>query len=65
LMASAMEGYLYRVGLLGYPLRALMMVAGGMLIYPDLVTDLIGFGLLGLTYLWHWRFRQPVAAGVR
>ncbi len=65
LMASAMEGYLYRVGLLGYPLRALVMVAGGVLIYPDLVTDLIGFGLLALTYLWHWRFRQPVAASVR
>ncbi|SFR64079.1 TRAP transporter, 4TM/12TM fusion protein [Marinobacter daqiaonensis] len=51
LLSSAMEGYLYRIGVLGWPARILVLVAGGVLIYPELVTDLIGFGLIAAIYL--------------
>jgi TRAP-type uncharacterized transport system fused permease subunit len=61
LMASAMEGYLYRVGVLAWPLRILVMISGVVLIYPDIVTDVIGFGLTGLIYAWHQWVRQPMS----
>ena len=51
LLSSAMEGYLYRIGVLAWPARILVLVAGGVLIYPELVTDLIGFGLVAAIYL--------------
>lgn len=51
LLSSAMEGYLYRIGVLAWPARILVLVAGGVLIYPELVTDLIGFGLVVAIYL--------------
>lgn len=51
LLSSAMEGYLYRIGVLAWPARLLVLVAGGVLIYPELVTDLIGFGLVAAIYL--------------
>ncbi|WP_328188130.1 TRAP transporter permease [Marinobacter sp. OP 3.4] len=51
LLSSAMEGYLYRIGVLAWPARILVLVAGGVLIYPDLLTDLIGFGLVAAIYL--------------
>lgn len=51
LLSSAMEGYLYRIGVLAWPSRILVLVAGGVLIYPELVTDLIGFGLVVAIYL--------------
>ena len=61
LMASAMEGYLYRVGVLVWPLRVLVMTSGVVLIYPDIVTDVIGFGLIGLIYAWHRWVRRPIS----
>jgi TRAP transporter 4TM/12TM fusion protein len=61
LMASAMEGYLYRVGVLAWPLRILVMISGVVLIYPDIVTDIIGFGLTGLIYAWHQWVRRPMS----
>jgi TRAP transporter 4TM/12TM fusion protein len=61
LMASAMEGYLYRVGILAWPLRILVMISGVVLIYPDIVTDVIGFGLTGLIYAWHRWVRRPAS----
>jgi TRAP-type uncharacterized transport system fused permease subunit len=61
LMASAMEGYLYRVGVLAWPLRILVMIAGVVLIYPDIVTDIIGFSLTGLIYAWHHWVRRPMS----
>ena len=51
LLSSAMEGYLYRIGVLAWPARILVLIAGGVLIYPELVTDLIGFGLVAAIYL--------------
>ncbi|MEH6354531.1 MAG: TRAP transporter permease [Marinobacter sp.] len=61
LMASAMEGYLYRVGILAWRLRILVMISGVVLIYPDIVTDVIGFGLIGLIYAWHRWAQRPVS----
>ena len=63
LMASAMEGYLYRVGIIGFPLRALALMAGGLMIYPELVSDLIGLGLIALMYMGK-RFLNPSSAAV-
>ncbi|UZD65636.1 TRAP transporter large permease subunit [Marinobacter sp. AN1] len=51
LLSSAMEGYLYRIGVLAWPARILVLAAGGALIYPELMTDLIGFGLVAVIYL--------------
>jgi TRAP transporter 4TM/12TM fusion protein len=59
LLSSAMEGYLYRVGALGWPLRALVMVAGALLIYPELISDIVGFCLIGLIYLGHHLLNRP------
>lgn len=50
LIASSMEGYLYRVGVIALPLRAMALVAGGLMIYPDLVSDLIGLGVIAVMY---------------
>lgn len=42
LIASAMEGYLYRVGVIGWPLRVTALVAGGLLIYPEVISEALG-----------------------
>ncbi|MFT5643544.1 MAG: TRAP transporter 4TM/12TM fusion protein [Janthinobacterium sp.] len=54
ILSSAMEGYLYRVGLLGWPLRLLVLATGLVLIYPEPISDVIGLTLIGLIYLGHW-----------
>lgn len=59
LLASAMEGYLYRVGLLSWPMRAMVLAAGAVLIYPEVISDLIGFGLIALIYLGHRLLNRP------
>jgi TRAP transporter 4TM/12TM fusion protein len=51
LIASSMEGYLYRIGIIGWPLRVLALVAGGLMIYPDIITEVLGFGLVALMYI--------------
>ncbi len=51
LLSSAMEGYLYRIGNLSWGVRGLVLAAGGLLIYPEWVTDLVGFGLVIAIYL--------------
>ncbi|WP_275705368.1 TRAP transporter permease [Marinobacter iranensis] len=51
LIASSMEGYLYRVGIIGWPLRIMALAAGGLMIYPDIVTEVLGFGLVAVMYL--------------
>ncbi|MEP1214185.1 MAG: TRAP transporter permease [Marinobacter sp.] len=51
LIASSMEGYLYRIGIVGWPLRVLALVAGGLMIYPDILTELLGFGLVAVMYM--------------
>jgi TRAP transporter 4TM/12TM fusion protein len=53
LMASALEGYLYRVGVLGWPMRILVLIAGACLIYPESRSDVLGFGLVAAVYLGH------------
>ncbi len=50
LIASAMEGYLYRIGVIGWPLRIMALAAGGCLIYPNLVSEAVGLGLIILMY---------------
>ncbi|MBD3656989.1 TRAP transporter permease [Marinobacter sp.] len=50
LIASAMEGYLYRIGIIGWPLRIMALAAGGCLIYPNLVSEAVGLGLIILMY---------------
>lgn len=59
LVASAMEGYLYRIGVLSWPARAVTLVAGGMLIYPELISDLLGFGLVAVLYAGSRLFNMP------
>ena len=49
LIASAMEGYLYRVGVIAWPLRVMSLVAGGLMIYPDLVTEILGLVVIAVT----------------
>jgi len=58
LVAAAMEGYLYRVGAIGRLPRLLLLLAAGLLIYPEWRSDLVGLALLGSAYLWlAWPFR--------
>ncbi|GAB2801660.1 TRAP transporter permease [Halomonas shantousis] len=51
LLASAQEGYLYRVGIIRWQLRTLLLVATALLIYPEPYSDLVGLGLVVLIYL--------------
>jgi TRAP-type uncharacterized transport system fused permease subunit len=50
ILASALEGYLYRAGTVAWPVRSLLFVAGGMLAFPGFKTDLVGLGCLALAY---------------
>ena len=50
LFASALEGYLYRCGVIGWPSRAVLLVGGGVLIYPEPISDLIGLVALACVY---------------
>lgn len=59
LLASAMEGYLYRIGILAWPQRLLALMAGAVLIYPGWITDLIGFGLIVVIYLSRGLLNSP------
>ncbi|MBA2781178.1 TRAP transporter fused permease subunit [Halomonas kenyensis] len=52
LVAAAMEGYLYRVGTLGWLPRLWLLLTAGLLIYPEWRSDLVGLALLGGAYLW-------------
>jgi len=50
LMASAFERWLYGVGEIGLPVRAGLLVAAGVLLYPGTFSDAIGLGIILLTY---------------
>jgi TRAP transporter 4TM/12TM fusion protein len=69
LLASAAEGYLYRVGAIRRPVRMLLAAAGLMLIYPGLGTDLVGLCAITLVYAINaWRpalcaLRGPIDSG--
>ncbi|WP_433924359.1 TRAP transporter permease [Vreelandella sp. 21] len=54
LVAAAMEGYLYRVGIIGYIARLFLLLPAILLIYPGWVTDIIGFSALAGVYGVYW-----------
>ncbi|MFU1519078.1 TRAP transporter permease [Vreelandella alkaliphila] len=54
LVAAAMEGYLYRVGIIGYIARLFLLLPAMLLIYPGLATDIIGFSALAGVYGVYW-----------
>jgi len=49
-LASGTEGYLYRAGIIAWPVRILLITASFLLIVPGLRTDLIGLLLVGGSY---------------
>jgi TRAP-type uncharacterized transport system fused permease subunit len=51
LVASALEGYLYRVGAINPVMRLIVLAAGAALIYPEHWSDLLGIALVGLIYI--------------
>jgi TRAP transporter 4TM/12TM fusion protein len=50
LLAAALEGYLYGIGVVNRYLRCLLLGAAALLIYPEHVSDVIGLVLVGLCY---------------
>ena len=64
-LSSAMEGYLYGIGRLGWPMRAVVLLAGLALIYPEHYSDLVGLTLVVLMYLGHRLVGHPAAPGPR
>ncbi|MBI3992378.1 MAG: TRAP transporter permease [Candidatus Lambdaproteobacteria bacterium] len=63
LLASAFEGYLYRVGPLGWGFRAVVLVAAGMLLFPETNTDGLGLALLVAMYgYWYLVGRRRLKA---
>jgi TRAP transporter 4TM/12TM fusion protein len=50
ILASALEGYLYRAGVIGWPVRLVLMVSGAVLAFPGSWSDLIGLALLAVAY---------------
>ena len=64
LVAAAMEGYLYRVGVVGYFVRIFLLLPAILLIYPGWVTDIIGFSALAGGYGMHWVLQRRSAAPV-
>lgn len=51
LVASALEGYLYRVGAINPAMRLIVLAAGAALIYPEHLTDLLGVALVIVLYI--------------
>ncbi|MGY4879183.1 TRAP transporter permease [Vreelandella aquamarina] len=54
LVAAAMEGYLYRVGVVNYFARIFLLLPAILLIYPGWATDIIGFSALAGVYGVYW-----------
>ncbi|MGM0583497.1 MAG: TRAP transporter permease [Pseudomonadota bacterium] len=50
LFASALEGYLYRLGTVGWLSRAGLLAAGGALIYPGYYSDAVGLAAAVVVY---------------
>lgn len=50
-LSSAMEGYMYRIGALKWPLRIVVLIAGLALIYPERFSDIVGMVIVALIYL--------------
>jgi TRAP-type uncharacterized transport system fused permease subunit len=65
ILASALEGYLYFVGIIAWPIRLVLLVAACVLIVPEWRTDLIGLALILGVYIVVWftpSLRRPVQA---
>ena len=50
LMASSFERYLYKVGVIGWSVRAPLLVAAAAMLYPGTVSFMIGAGIVALCY---------------
>jgi TRAP transporter 4TM/12TM fusion protein len=50
-LASGAEGYLYRAGIISWPVRILLLIGSFLLIIPGLTTDLIGIAFVAGSYL--------------
>ena len=46
LVSAALEGYLYRVGAINVLMRFVVLIAAAALIYPERMSDLLGFALV-------------------
>lgn len=56
LLASALEGYMYAIGRIGWRERGWLVLTAGGLAYPEPISDVVGFGAIALLYLvWWWR----------
>ena len=68
LIASALEGYLYRIGTLGPVIRLACLASGAALIYPERLSDVLGLaiviGLYGLDQLSGGRLGQKSSPAV-
>ena len=50
ILASSLEAHLYKVGIIGWPIRILLFIAGMGLVLPGTLTDLIGAALVVTAY---------------
>ncbi|MBL4720820.1 MAG: TRAP transporter fused permease subunit [Alphaproteobacteria bacterium] len=62
LMSSGFEGYLYRVGIIGWSIRAPLLVAAGCLLYPGEYSKIAGVGLVLACYAYSWSQQKKAAA---
>jgi TRAP transporter 4TM/12TM fusion protein len=51
ILASALEGYLYFVGIIAWPIRTVLLAASALLVFPGWRTDLVGLALIACIYI--------------
>ncbi len=54
IMAMGFEGYLYRVGRIGWPSRILLLIGAAGLLYPDTISYAVGAAAVIVTYGGHY-----------
>lgn len=54
LLAAAAEGYLARVGAVGWPIRLALLVPAALMIVPEKFSDAAGIAVLAAIYALHW-----------
>jgi TRAP transporter 4TM/12TM fusion protein len=62
LMSAGFEGYLYRIGIIGWSVRIPILIAAGCLLYPDEYSKIAGVALVIGCYAYGWIQRDKVAA---
>jgi len=62
LMSAGFEGYLYRIGIIGWSVRIPILIAAGCLLYPDEYSKVAGVALVIGCYAYGWIQRDKVAA---